>query len=126
MNRTKKCSLCNRQLPHNEFWVHKSDDRKREHRNKGEYLFPNCKECCQKALDYNDLHSILTLLKAFDVPYVEHTWNEMFEKWGERSIGRYLALMRLFDYYSFGFNDSDFLNKCHQEYLIRQKQKGTK
>lgn len=124
MSKYKHCSDCGRYLPQSEFWKHKADDKILKNRFEREYLFHKCKECCQKTLDYNNLDSIFELLKAFDVPYIEHTWNEMFQKWGKQSVGRYLSLMRLFGYYQFDFNDSDFLNQCHQEYLSRWEQKG--
>lgn len=123
MNKTKQCSVCGKYLPHTEFWSHKADDRIWKHHREREYLFHKCKKCCINALNYNNLDSVLQLLKDFDIPYVEYEWNKSFSRWGKKAIGRYLSFMKLFSFYGFGFCDSNFLNDCYEQAQKRERER---
>ena len=111
MNKKYQCSECNKWLSKEDFWTHKADNREwKNHRDK-EYLYHKCKECCYKNIDWNNVNTLLDICQQFDVPYIEQDLQKYIDKYGYQrsSLGRYLNLMRLFSYYGFGFEDTQWV-----------------
>lgn len=69
-----------------------------------------CKTCLTKNLDYNNIDTVLDILRIMDIPYIEETYLKVFEKYPTTALGNYLrqlnGMKQLLDKH---YSDSVFL-----------------
>lgn len=123
MNKKHQCSGCGRLLPQEEFLKHKADNKNWNDHCEKEYLYPKCIKCCYKNLDLNNKNTILDICLQFDVPCLEEELQKLFNRFGYQSssLTRYLNLMRLKDYYGFGFEDTARIEEWRQQRLSYER-----
>lgn len=98
------CTQCGRSKPEKDFYMKKDHNR-----------YPICKSCLTMYIDNKDPETFKWILKEFDVPYIEHDWNEEAQiaydknpaKFGGASvIGRYLRRMNMQQYREYTYADT--------------------
>lgn len=105
----KICLKCNKNLDKKEFFLTKNKKR-----------YPICKQCLLKNIDITNTQDIKTILKIFDVPFIQSEWIKAYEQTIKlnsyknqdktKIFGRYLRLMYLIGFRNYQFNDTDELN----------------
>ena len=74
-----------------------------------------CKECWCDKIDFKDIKTFRPLCEDLDIPYIEYeikgVLNRRFDLQKRVIIGRYVAKMRLINFYSFHYEDSDNFNE---------------
>lgn len=65
-------------------------------------------------IDVNNPNTFLPYLKILDYPYIKEVWKSHIEYDKDKYyiFGKYIARMRLKGYIYYGYEDSDFINKC--------------
>lgn len=79
-----------------------------------------CKECFCNIIELDDIQSFRAVCEELDYPFIKKEIRKLVNNYQYRLdkqviIGRYLSKMRLKGYYSFHYEDSDFLNKIDEE-----------
>lgn len=49
-----------------------------------------CKSCLTKNLDYNNVETVLDILRIMDIPFIEETYLKVLEKYPNTALGNYL------------------------------------
>ena len=79
-----------------------------------------CKECFCDIIELDNIESFRAACEELDHPFIKKEIRELVNNYQysldkQVIIGRYLSKMRLKGYYSFRYEDSDFLNKIDEE-----------
>lgn len=75
------------------------------------YYTKYSKEEIYTQINNGDAQTIIPFLQEMDYPFIETVWEKKVEfSPNSKILGRYIALMRLPTYKSFGFADSVWLN----------------
>lgn len=79
-----------------------------------------CKECFCNTIELDNIESFRAVCEELDYPFIKKEIRELINNCQYRLdkqviIGKYLSKMRLRGYYSFYYEDSDFLNKIDEE-----------
>lgn len=74
-----------------------------------------CKDCCCDTIDLDDIESFRPLCQELDIPYIKRDLGLIlgfkFSLTKKVVIGRYIAKMRLKNFYPFHYEDSDNFNE---------------
>lgn len=102
------CDKCGRMMQSKNFYIYKSGER-----------CTICKQCLTMHIDNFDPSTFLWLLQKFDVPYVKGEWDVLrdrayardpFSMNGMSVFGKYLAKMKLKQWQSYNWADSERLS----------------
>ena len=85
--------------------------------------FNICKKCQTMHVDNWNPETFLPILQDADVPYVEYKWNEILQKFGTNPdkmtgmtiIGRYFSQMKLSQWKTYRWKDSEDINERHRK-----------
>ena len=114
------CKKCQRTFDEKQFYVTLRTDKYPTG-----YL-PDCKKCTTMHVNNWDPDTFTPILKEIDIPYVEHIWKGIMDKYcqipekvtGMTVIGRYISKMKLVQYKKYRWKDTEELNeKYRQEQL---------
>lgn len=74
-----------------------------------------CKDCCCKTIKYGDINTFKPLCEELDIPFIkkeiELALRSRFTVRDKVVVGRYIAKMRLKNFYPFHYADSDNFNE---------------
>jgi guanylate kinase len=101
-----------------EFWRFKAPNREWRNHSSLEKPYHTCRSCCKYQLRHSK-KDFQEILKELDIPYVEREWNLLQKKYPQtENWGRYICKMRLFSFYAFGYEHSDFLNTFNKQFKV--------
>ena len=118
------CEKCGKTMGENEFFTYK-DGSKTE----------LCKKCLTMHIDNFDESTFLWLLKKMDVPYIPEEWNTLRDRIYEKDpskltsssvFGRYLSKMKLKQWKSYGWDDSERLQQEYAEAAAKHEEESRK
>lgn len=112
METSKKCAFCRKTLAINQFWKIKAPNKKWHNHSALEKPYHTCLNCCKYQLQYLE-KDFQEILEDLDIPYIENEWKRLQSAYPHSNNlwGRYIAKMRLRDFYEFGYDDSEYFNK---------------
>ena len=128
--KTLYCKTCNRTMDENQFYQTKRLDKYPEG------FLPECKKCLTRHVDNWDPKTYLWILEDIDVPYIEEEWTTLLDRYakdpgkttGMTILGRYLSKMRMKQFSSYTWADTDRLreemNAKKAEVMARQGYTG--
>lgn len=75
-----------------------------------------CKDCFAETVDLDNIETLRSVCEELDIPFIKKVFtlllNNFRYKLEKRAIiGRYVAKMRLVNYYFFHYEDSDHFNE---------------
>ena len=112
-NETKICQKCNKLMKaKDKFYTYKNGEKTEL-----------CKDCLTMHIDNFDPSTFLWLLEKMDVPYVETEWNVLRDRAfaknpnlnGTSVFGKYLSKMKLKQWNSYGWADTERLKVINDE-----------
>lgn len=113
------CEKCKKMLPADHFYTSQNLEK---YPNDGKMTV--CKDCLTMHVDNWNPDTFIPILEELDLPYVRDTWNNLLEKLkgqdprninGKSVLGRYISTMKLNQYKSKHFADTDALNAANDE-----------
>lgn len=116
------CEKCNKWMGENEFFTYKDGS-------KTEF----CKKCLTMHIDNFDEETFLWLLKKMDVPYIPAEWNTLRDRIYEKDpskltsssvFGRYLSKMKLKQWRSYTWADSERLQQEYAETAAQHEEEA--
>ena len=116
------CEKCGKWMGENEFFTYK-DGSKTE----------MCKKCLTMHIDNFDESTYTWLLKKMDVPYIPAEWNTLRDRIYEKDpqkltsssvFGRYLSKMKLKQWKSYGWADSEELQQQYAEAAAKHEEES--
>lgn len=111
------CKKCQRTFDEKQFYVTlRTDKYPTGH-------LPDCKKCTTMHVNNWDPDTFTWILEEIDVPYVEHIWKGIMDKYcqdpakvtGMTVLGRYISKMKLVQYKNERWKDSEKLNKKYRQ-----------
>lgn len=103
------CEKCGRLMDEGQFYTSKN---KVKYPNRGKLT--QCKKCLTLLVDNWDPETFTPILQELDVPFVPDVWNKILGKFADSSkmtgmtvMGRYLATMKLKQWNSYGWADTE-------------------
>lgn len=111
------CKKCQRTFDEKQFYVTLRTDKYPTG-----YL-PDCKKCTTMHVNNWDPDTFTPILKEIDIPYVEHIWKGIMDKYcqipekvtGMTVIGRYISKMKLVQYKKYRWKDTEELNEKYKQ-----------
>ena len=116
----KVCEKCGRQMEEINFYTYKNGQK-----------FEQCKACITLHIDNFEPETFLWILQKADVPYVPQEWNVLRDKAyaknpykmnGMSVIGKYLSKMKLKQWKSYGWADSERLQEERAKRVAAEEQ----
>ena len=108
-----KCGKATRGWVRNEFWQInmglKSEDPYSSY----------CKDCLIEIVDLDNIETLRGICEELDIPFIKEDFTLLlngfrYELEKRAIIGRYIAKMRLINFYSFHYKDSDHFNEVRK------------
>ena len=129
-SKTLYCKTCNRTMDENQFYQTKRVDKYPDG------FLPECKKCLTRHVDNWDPKTYTWILEEIDVPYIEEEWTTLLERYakdprkttGMTILGRYLSKMRMKQFSSYTWEDTERLrqeaDEKKKEVMARQGYSG--
>lgn len=129
-SKTLYCKTCNRTMDENQFYQTKRLDKYPEG------FLPECKKCLTRHVDNWNPKTYTWILEEIDVPYIEEEWTTLLERYakdprkttGMTILGRYLSKMRMKQFSSYTWADTERLrqeaDEKKKEVMARQGYSG--
>lgn len=112
-NNKKTCIKCQKSKPKNKYYMSTSP-------NYVDNLYPVCKDCLTKDVDFNDMEQVHNLLLELNKPFIFTLWEkslEEAEKTGRHVFGGYLKNVNL-NFKTYTWKDSEFY--CDKNEIIEK------
>ncbi len=122
------CEKCGKTMKEKEFFMSRNTDKYPP-----DGRMPICKKCLTMHVDNWDPKTYLWILQEIDVPYVKDEWNAALEKYLDQPekmssvtvLGRYLAKMRMKQWESYRWKDTQIIEeKMRQERIYAMQKQG--